>query len=831
MRLRGSKPPARKKNGRRIRKLRLLALVAVLGLLTFASFVFGMVTAIAGQLPQYDPAHQQKIAHDGYIFDRNGELLARLRGKEARVILKSEQIAPIMKQAIVAIEDKRFYEHRGVDLRAIGRALVADIENKAVVQGGSTITQQFIKNAYVKDQRSVARKLKEAALAWQLEQRKKKDWILTAYLNTIYFGNGAYGIGQAALTYFQKPASELTLPEAALLAGIPRDPARFDPVTNPKAAKERRRIVLDQMLQQGIIAPDQHREARSAALPTPDEVKLPGTQERQGQYFVNYVKQQLISDEDYGPGAVFGGGLRVYTTLDTKLQKIARKSIAKVLTDPDGPQAALVAIDPRSGEVMAMAGGSNYRESQFNLAVQGERQPGSAFKPFVLAAALDEGISPASHFESHQVVIPLGDKLWQVNNYEGSYLGSISLETATIHSDNSVYAQLTSIVGPQNVARMARDAGIRSKLNSYFAIGLGAEAANPLEMARAFSTFANGGQRIDGSILGNQPRAVTKIGKRRNEPVAHRVLSPKRTAILNSILQKVVTQGTGRRAALPDRPVAGKTGTTENYGDAWFVGSVPQLTVAVWVGYPRELKPMETEFHGDAVAGGTFPAEIWRTFMQQALRLLKNEPQSFPSTSARYASPREVVFRDGRLQVDNGNCYSPRARALLLGPGAQARRRTASRTRSTSRSSSAEPVQAARAPPRRPAVDAGDRLSGVATPGQRLDVVLDQRSEGRPALGLRPSQAGRGEADPRRRTSDRRHAAKRAQHKLERRGLKIEVETASKGTPGRVVFQLPRPGVAAAPGMTRQDRRRGLIGRLRNSSRPRRSATGGRPPW
>jgi penicillin-binding protein 1A len=792
LRLRGSNPPARKKNGRRIRKLRLLALVVVLGLLTFASFVFGMVTAIAGQLPQYDPAHQQKIAHDGYIFDRNGELLAVLRGKESRVILKSDQIAPIMKQAIVAIEDKRFYDHRGVDLRAIGRALAADIENKAVVQGGSTITQQFIKNAYVEDQRSVARKLKEAALAWQLEQRKPKDWILTAYLNTIYFGNGAYGIGQAALTYFQKPASELTLPEAALLAGIPRDPARFDPVTNPKAAKERRRTVLDQMLQQGIIAPDQHSEARTAALPAPDEIQLPGTQERQGQYFVNYVKQQLISDEDYGPGAVFGGGLRVYTTLDTKLQKIARKSIAKVLTDPDGPQAALVAIDPRS---------SNYRASQFNLAVQGERQPGSAFKPFVLAAALDEGISPASYFESHQVVIPLGDKLWQVNNYEGSYLGSINLETATIHSDNSVYAQLTSIVGPQNVARMARDAGIRSKLNSYFAIGLGAEAANPLEMARAFSTFANGGQRIDGSILGNQPRAVTKIGKRKNEPVAHRVLSPEKTAILNSILQKVVTQGTGRRAALPDRPVAGKTGTTENYGDAWFVGYVPQLAVAVWVGYPRELRPMESEFHGDAVAGGTFPAEIWRTFAHQALRYLKKEPQSFPSTSVPYSSPREVVFRDGKLQVDNGNCYSPRA--VLFFSGQEPSQTANCKPNEVDVPELVgQPVQAARA-----------RLAGqpltpevayrVAKAGQRLDVVLDQRPQGgrrlsaygrvtlvvaKPTHGIVPRLVGM--------------PLERAQRKCERRGLKIEVEEAPQGAPGRVVFQLPRAGVAAAPGMT-----------------------------
>ena len=269
------------------------------------------------------------------------------------------------------------------------------------------------------------------------------------------------------------------------------------------------------MRDQGRIAPDEYRMARSAALPHPDEVHLPGTQERQGQYFVNYVKEQLI--HEYGAGRVFGGGLRVYTTLDLGLQKLARASIAKVLKDPEGPQAALVAIDNDSGAVLAMVGGSNYRESQFNLAVQGERQPGSAFKPFVLATALAEGVSPATHFESHPVVIPLGDRLWQVNNYEGSYLGSIDLETATIHSDNSVFAQLTSLVGPQNVARIARDAGISSKLNSYFAIGLGAEAANPLEMARAFSTFANGGNRIDGSILGNVPRAVTRIDTARAE--------------------------------------------------------------------------------------------------------------------------------------------------------------------------------------------------------------------------------------------------------------------------------------------------------------------------
>jgi penicillin-binding protein 1A len=797
LRLRRRPRPA-KKNGRRIRKLRLFALVVVLGLLSMASFFFGMVTAIASQIPELDPAHQQKFEHDGYMYDRNGHLLTVLRGRESRVILKSKQIAPIMKQAIVAIEDKRFYDHRGVDLRAIGRAFWADVQSKSVVQGGSTITQQFIKNAYVKDNRSVARKLKEAALAWQLEQRKDKDWILTAYLNTIYFGNGAYGIEQAAITYFHEHASQLTLPQAALLAGIPRDPSQYDPVTNPKAAKERRRLVLDQMRAQGVIAPDEYQRARSAALPAPDQVHLPGTQERQGQYFVNYVKDQLINDGEYGTGRVFGGGLRVYTTLDLALQKKARAAIAKVLTNPDGPQAALVAIDPRNGDVLAMVGGSNYRESQFNLAVQGERQPGSAFKPFVLAAALDEGISPATRFESHPVVIPLGDRLWQVHNYEGDYLGNVDLEQATIHSDNSVYAQLTSVVGPQNVARIARDAGISSKLNSYFAIGLGAEAANPLEMARAFSTFANGGNRIDGSVLGNVPRAVTQIGKRKNEPVAHRVLSPTKDAILNSILQKVVTQGTGVRAALPDRPAAGKTGTTENYGDAWFVGYVPQLTVAIWVGYPQALKSMNTEYHGKPVAGGTFPAEIWNTFMKAALPYLHDDPQSFPSTYTPYGSPSEVVFRDGQLQVDNGNCHSPKLVLFFTGPPQQTANCKPNEVEVPDLVG--QPVQAARAhlvgQPLTPEI-----VYRIATPGQRLNVVLAQTPKrgrlsaydrvrlivAKPTHGVVPDLVGQ--------------PVSLAQHKLERRGLRYEVEKAPKGRPGRVVFQLPRAGVAAAPGM------------------------------
>ena len=308
-------------------------------------------------------------------------------------------------------------------------------------------------------------------------------------------------------------------------------------------------------------------------------------------YFTNYVQQQLI--DRYGAGRVFGGGLRVRTTIDLNVQRFARQAITKWLTDPNGPSAALVAVDPRDGSVLAMIGGNNYRKSQFNLAVQGERQPGSSFKPFVLATALKDGISPDSEFESGPVSIPLGDKLWYVHNYENSDLGRISLATATEVSDNTVYAQLTQLVGPGAIVRTAKKLGISSPLKNYFAIGLGAEAVNPLEMARAFSAFDNGGLRIDGAAFGNHPRAISDVRNEagrivdNNLPVGRHVLTANTAALVTSLLQGVVRAGTGKRAQLSDgRPVAGKTGTTENYGDAWFVGYTPQLVAAVWVGYP-----------------------------------------------------------------------------------------------------------------------------------------------------------------------------------------------------------------------------------------------------
>ncbi len=643
-----------------------------MGLLCFVSFVFGLVRGIRSDIPQLDPARSHRLERNGAIHDSTGKrVLAVLRGAESRVVVPSAEIAPVMKQAIVAIEDHRFYEHHGVDVHGILRAVWQDVRNKRVVQGGSTITQQFVKNTYVRSTRSISRKLKEAALAWQLEQVWSKDRILTAYLNTIYFGNGAYGIEQASRVYFGHGASKLTLAEAALLAGIPSDPSLYDPVTNPKAARARRREVLQAMLDQKDIAYNEFRSANRTPLPDPAHVQLPGTR-GPAQYFVDYVKQQLVDSCKGGSGQVFGGGLKVTTTIDLGLQDLAQKAIGSVLQSPDGPAAALVALDPRDGRVLAMVGGANYHQSQFNLAVQGERQAGSSFKPFVLATALQQGISPVTTFESKPVTISLGDRNWYVHNYEGSNLGTIDLTTATVYSDNTVYAQLTHVVGPKNVAGVARDLGITRRLNPYFAIGLGADPVSPLEMARAYATIANGGKRIDNRNFGNRPRVILSAqgcgGE--NRPVPRQAISETNAEEITQILQQVVQSGTAKRAQLPDgRPVAGKTGTTENYGDAWFVGYTPQLVVAVWVGYPNTLRPMLTEYHGMPVAGGTFPAEIWRAFMEQALPYLEDEPESFHYPSLPNSVTRRLVLRDGTFQLDNGVCRNTIPVAYFEGRG------------------------------------------------------------------------------------------------------------------------------------------------------------------
>jgi penicillin-binding protein 1A len=778
----------------------LVALLALAG----ASFSYGLVISIRSQLAALDPAS----AHDDVdtvIYsapNASGQkrVLAILRGNESRVLVSSNEIAPIMKQAIVAVEDKRFYEHNGVDVHAILRALWADIRSQGVVQGGSTITQQYVQNAYSRNQDTIARKVREAALAWQLSQRWSKDRILTAYLNTIYFGNGAYGILQAARTYFDKSAAELTLPEAALLAGLPRSPTYYDPVQHPAAARERRAYVLQLLYDQGRITRRELRRANAAPLPRPDDVRLPGTH-GPAAYFVNYVTDQLVSH--YGAERVFGGGLEVTTTIDLDLQVKARQAIEQILKDPNGPAAALVAIDPRTGAVKAMFGGTNYRRSQFNLATQAERQPGSSFKPIVLASAFRSGIAPSTEFVSKPVKIDAGDRIWSVSNYEGSYLGQIDLHQAMVVSDNSVYAQLTQVVGPKKIVATAHALGIQSKLPAYFAIGLGSVAVNPLDMTRAYATIANDGQRVDGSLMGDLPRVVEDVKSRRNgsvkrnDPVAHAVLPPAQAELLTSILEDVVTQGTGRRAAISGRAVAGKTGTTDDYGDAWFVGYTPELAVAVWVGYPDALRPMRTEFNGQPVAGGTLPAEIWKAFMTRALGDAPAESFTSPPYLPTY--DLRVVHRGGRWQRDNGVCPGTRLTSYFAGqvPATTAKCYANEVTVPVVVGRSAESAQATlHSVPLTP-----DLVYVPAKPRSRPGQVVNQEPRGGylsandtvrlfvslAQNGLVPNLVGSSVIDARRRTSKLR--------------LSVRIRYSSGGPSGTVLRQSLEPGVAVRPGL------------------------------
>ena len=554
------------------------------------------------------------------------------------------------------------------------------------------------------------------------------------------------------------------------------------------------------MLGQQLITEQQFNAAKLAPLPSADEVQLPGTV-GPARYFTEYVKQQLI--DYYGSGKVFGGGLKVYTSIDLGLQTLASEAINKWLTWPDGPQAALVAIDPRSGKILAMVSGEGFSKSQFNLATQGERQPGSSFKPFVLATALSQGISPQNTFESKPVVIDFGGKLWSVTNYENSYLGSANLVTATTVSDNTIFAQLTALVGPKNVASMAHRLGVTSPLNDYISIGLGNEAVNPLEMARAYSTFADDGARVDGSLLGDHPRAILAVNDGKhldvNAPLKRQVLSPSSDSILTSILEQVVSQGTGRRAALADRPAAGKTGTTDNYGDAWFVGYTPQLAVAVWVGYPDRLQPMLHEFGGDPVAGGTYPALIWHTFMKTALAHLGAAPEYFPAPSYPYQATYRIAFRNDRWLLDNGLCRDTRTLIYFAGqepPKAPCKRNevdvpvvVGAKSLDAEARLAKQPLQA-------------EIIYRPANPGERPGVVVAQYPKtgtlsafatvrlvvARATTGVIPKVIGL--------------TLSQAELKLADEKLESDVKAFVQGKPGVVIAQVPAAGVAAAPSQT-----------------------------
>src|ERR1700722_8729010 len=639
----------------RLKRLRLVAILFAILLLGLISFVFGMFVSIASDLPSLTQFSQIKNAQSSEIFDDLGHPIGVL-SQENRVIVKPSQIPEIVKDAVISIEDKRFESNSGVDIRGIARAFIADIRHKGNVQGASTIEQQFIKNALqAQSHRTIFEKLREAGLAYQLSHKWSKDKIITAYLNTIYFGNGAYGIEAAAQTYFGHDVNHLGCGtpnhalcvqqmqpwEAALLAGIIQSPTQYVPAYHPVAALRRRQVVLAQMLAQGYLTRPVYDESIKQALPAPHQIQAPQEQTVEGVdagYFTSWVQQQII--ERYGAPRAFDGGLKIKTTLDLELQRSAEQAINNYLAYSGGPSASLVAIENSTGQVRAMVGGRNYDETPFNLATEGERQPGSSFKAFDLAAALEDGISPGSVWPSREKTFFVhtrhGTEKFVVHNDEGAYTGEDSLTNATAYSDNSIYAEVGLKVGTTHIAALAHRMGITTPLSTNPAMTIGGlkVGVTPLDMAHAYETIAHGGDRVSGTLAeAGSPVGLQEVsagGKLlsdghhsdRNEVILKRVLPPEVASTETSVLETVLEYGTAKAAAL-GQFAAGKTGTTSNYGDAWFVGWDSKYTVAVWVGYPNSLVPMTTDFDGGPVLGGTFPALIWHNFMTSAIQVEK----------------------------------------------------------------------------------------------------------------------------------------------------------------------------------------------------------------
>jgi penicillin-binding protein 1A len=657
-------PPGSKS---RLKKLRFLLIFLALLLLGLVSFVFGMFMAVASDLPGLEDRQQYENARNSVLLDDRGREIGVLSERN-QILVTPEQIPPIVKEAVISIEDKRFETNSGIDLRSIARAFVADVLHQGAVQGASTIEQQFVKNALqAQSHRTIFEKLREAALAFHLAHRWPKEKIITEYLNTIYFGNGAYGIEAAARTYFghdvnhlgcgtpKQPlcVSELQPWEAALLAGIIQSPTYYNPVTNPAAARSRRDLVLYEMLQQGYLNRSEYEESVTEPLPAPKDILAPSQPLVDGVdtgYFDSWVGQQVI--ERYGAGRAFDGGLQIRTTLDLDLQRAAEQAIDGYLPGPEGPGAALVAIDNATGQVRALVGGRGYNESPFDLATEGERQPGSSFKAFDLAAALEDGISPDSVWTSKEKTfkVPHSSELFVVHNDENAYSGSNTLTGATAYSDNSIYAEVGLRVGTHRIASLARRMGLSTPISTNPAMTIGGlkVGVTPLDMAHAYETIAHGGQRVSGTL--GEPEAPVGIeevdaGSRTlpdghhhevDHPILHRVLPPWVASTETAILETVLEYGTAHAAAL-GQFAAGKTGTTSNYGDAWFVGWDNRYTVAVWVGFPNRLIPMTTEFDGGPVLGGTYPALIWHQFMVSAMRI---EKERATEESARRAAAK-----------------------------------------------------------------------------------------------------------------------------------------------------------------------------------------------
>lgn len=583
----------------------------------------GLVGSACGFKP-IDLDAAEPLAQRSRIHAADGTLLARIY-QENRALVRFGAIPQVLIDAVLAAEDDRFFEHGGYDLRSILRAAIVNAREGEYVQGGSTITQQYVKNTFFTDPpKTLERKARELRLAIELERLYTKEQILERYLNTVYFGGGAYGVKAAAQTFFGHGLESLSLREAALLAGVIRSPSAYDPRDNPERALARRNLVLSRMVETGAIPERRARKVGRKGLGVPKDPPRATTRQP---YFVEAARRELLGDRRLGrtgddrAHTLYKGGVTVTTTLEPDLQRAAEDAVRGVLNQPGDPEAALVAIRPKSGEIVAMVGGRSWKASQVNLALGTRgggsgRQPGSSFKPLALAAALESGFHLDDKFESSPATFTLtGGETWTVRNAEGGGYGDLPLGEALVRSVNGVYARLAMQLGGGAIASQAKQMGVRSKLSTYPSIVLGSMEVSVLDMAAAYATLANDGTAVrpttiksirfpDGRLLKTEPKATQDV------------VSPGNAYLITKVMQEVVKRGTGQAANI-GRPAAGKTGTTNDYGDAWFVGFTPDLVAAVWVGYPKGRIPM-TNVHGGRVYGGTLPAQIWRAFMLEA---------------------------------------------------------------------------------------------------------------------------------------------------------------------------------------------------------------------
>ena len=620
----------KKKRGNRLKRRRragaVTGTIAIVIAVTVVTVGFGAGVALS-QSCDLNSLRPVEIGQNSFVYANDGSVLGSIPAERNREPVSLAQMSRWLPLATTAVEDRRFYQHGGVDYVGIARAAWKDVTAGKVVEGGSTITQQLVRNLYTGQEKTFNRKIKEACLAIKLAQRWPKQKILDEYLNTVYYGNHAYGVEAAAQTYFSKSASQLNLLQSALLAGLPQAPSVYDPFHNPQAALDRRDEVLRALLTNRGITLAQYQSAiqsnsldlRAGRIYT--SIKQP--------YFFSYVIDEL--ERQYGANTVREGGLKVYTTIDPRLQRLANKAIRDVLPYRSDPASAIVSVEPGTGAIRAMTAVVRNAGNQFNLAAQSARQAGSTFKSFVLASAIEQGVDPDStYYTSAPFTCVNGPwcyadyvngKPWSVHTYGNSYSGSISLTRATLASDNTVYAQLTLDVGPRYVWQMAHRLGVHLSPDKPVAsIGLGSLAVSPLDMAAAYATFAAMGVYA-------KPMAITKVvlpGDKVDhdsgwgKPQTKRVLSQGVAWKVNDVLRQNALYGTGSGSSDGIHPNAGKTGTTENHADAWFDGYTRQLSTVVWMGYPKGEIPM-LSVHGQAVAGATFDVPIWHEYMAAAL--------------------------------------------------------------------------------------------------------------------------------------------------------------------------------------------------------------------